>query len=105
MEKQFDAQALTKVTSVMVRASEVAKQIRKSDAYPALVGGIAGGIAGALMAALIAGRRPPPQSSPISEGGSKNGGSWTAREVLQLLAIVASIAKQVQAWYKEQRKT
>ena len=105
MEKQFDAQALTKVTSVMVRAGEVAQQIRKSDAYPALVGGIAGGIAGALMAALIAGRRPPPQPSPASTGEGRGGGSWTVREVLQLLTVVAPIAKQVQAWYKEQRKT
>ena len=51
MENQpFDAQAL------MSRASEITKDIRKSDAYPALIGGIAGAVAGGLIAALIAGR-------------------------------------------------
>ena len=47
MDDQFDTQAM------IVRAKVVAQQIRRSDAYPALIGGIAGGIAGALMAVLI----------------------------------------------------
>ena len=96
MNKQFDAQAM------MMRVGEVARQIRKSDAYPALVGGIAGGIAGALMAAIIAGRRPPPQPSPASGRGQGRG--WSLREVVQLLTVVAPLAKQVQAWYKERGK-
>jgi len=95
MEDQFDAQAL------MVRVNAVAKEIRKSEAYPALIGGIAGGIAGALMAALIAGRRPAVQSTPTNDRGGRG---WSLREVVQLITVVASLAKQVQAWSKEQRK-
>lgn len=89
---------------VLARAGELVKAIRKSEAYPALIGGIAGGIAGALMAAIIAGRRPPPQPSSVDGGGSKGGGGWSPREIVQLLAIAASLAKQVQAWYKERAK-
>ncbi len=96
MADQFDAQAM------LVRVNEVVKEIRKSDAYPAIVGGIAGGIAGALIAAIIAGRRQPP-SQPASVN-DRGGSNWALRDVVQLLTVVASLAKQVQAWYKEHKR-
>jgi hypothetical protein len=101
MEEPLDVAALA------TRASLVAKEIRKSDAYPALIGGIAGGLAGALIAALIA--RGVASRSHAATTGSLNAAektvrSWSLREVAELLAIVAPLAKQVQAWYKAQRR-
>lgn len=96
MEEQFDAQAL------MARAGAITKEIRKSDAYPALMGGIAGGIAGALMAAIIAGRVSSRGVEPSSHAVKESRGGWSLREIAQLLTAVVSLAKQVEAWYKEQ---
>ena len=96
MAEQFDAQGF------LMRANEVAKEIRKSEAYPAILGGIAGGIAGALMAAIIAGRRS--SSSPPASVNAKSESNWALRDVAQLIAVIAPIAKQVQAWYKEQKR-
>jgi len=98
MEEQFDAQAM------MVRVGEVARQIRKSDAYPALVGGIAGGIAGALMAVIIASRWASRHAEPSAAKSGESRGGWSLREVAQFLTIMMPLAKQVQAWYKEQKK-
>jgi hypothetical protein len=105
MQQQFDRPEMTKVTSVMRRAGEVAKEIRKSEAYPALIGGIAGGVAGALMAVIIAGRatsRPADVSSSEKKEARRG---WSLKDVVQLVTIVATLAKQVQAWMKEQDKS
>lgn len=85
------------------RVGEVAREFRKSEAYPVVIAGIAGGIAGALMATLIAGRSRSPQSSPTAEGGGEKKG-WAVRDVVQLLTVVAPLARQVQAWMKEQEQ-
>jgi len=98
MEDQFDTQAM------LVRAKLVAQQIRQSDAYPALIGGVAGGIAGALMAALIAGRmsarRPP--DAPHEKTARQF--DWSLREVVQLATVGASLLKQIQAWSKGRQR-
>ncbi len=99
MQQQFDGRALIE------RASEAAREIRKSDAYPALVGGIAGGIAGALMAAIIAGRVTSRSADSESSGAKASRGGWSVRDLVQLLTIAATLAKQVQVWLKEQEKT
>jgi hypothetical protein len=100
-DQPFDSQAL------MARATAVAQEVRKSDAYPAVVGGIAGGIAGGLIAALIAGRvasaRPASAETRASRPKESSGG-WALRDLVQLVTVVATLAKQVQAWYQEQRK-
>lgn len=89
MENQFDAQA------VMGRARQVAKELRKSDVYPAIVGGVAGGIAGTLMAIIIAGRGvSATAAAPAAEVKSSRGISL--REVMQLVPILLSLVKQVQ---------
>ena len=90
-------------SEMLERVGEVAKEIRKSEAYPALIGGIAGGVAGALVAAIIAGRRPPPKPSTADDGGG-HGRGWSLRDLVQLATVVATLAKQVQAWMKEQEK-
>jgi hypothetical protein len=95
MPEQFDAQAL------MTRVTEVAKALRKSEVYPALVGGVAGGIAGALIAALIAGRRPspaPPPAAPAETARTRLGINWSIKDVMQLVTVVAALAKQIQEW-------
>lgn len=102
MEEQFDAQAL------MDRISELTAEIRRSDAYPAIVGGIAGGIAGALMAVLIAGRFA---SRRLAAEGSANASSakesrrrWSPREIVELATVVASLVKQARQWYLQREK-
>jgi hypothetical protein len=98
MEKQFDTQA------VMERAIQVAKELRKSDAYPAIIGGIAGGIAGTLMAVLIAGRRPSAGPSAPEEETSKSSKAISVREVMQLVPVIMSLVKQVQEWTQKQNE-
>lgn len=97
MEEQFDARAMVQ------RAGEVAKEIRKSEAYPVIVAGVAGGIAGALMAAIIAWRRPSPKPSPVNDA-AEQGKAWSIRDLVQLLTVVATLGRQVQAWLNEQKK-
>ena len=95
-QKQFDARA------VMGRVNEVAKELRKSEAYPAIVGGLAGGVAGAMMAAIIAGRKPSPrQVKATVEKETKSGLNLSLKDVMQLATVVASLAKQVQELRKK----
>ena len=95
MDDQFDTQALR------VRAQLVAQRIRRSDAYPALIGGIAGGIAGALMAALIAGRIAARRAEDTPRGKEGRRFEWSLREGVQFATVLASLMKQIQAWSKE----
>ena len=99
MEEQLDTQAM------LERAKLVAQQIRQSEAYPALIGGIAGGIAGALMAALIAGRIAAPRGEDKPREKESRKSNWSLRELVQLATVVASLAKQVQAWSKGRAKS
>ncbi len=102
MEQQFDAQAM------MQRASEVARAVRKSEAYPALIGGIAGGVAGALMAVIVARRvassRPATVEETVRVAKSDGRDGWSAREVIQLATVVAALAKQAQGWYASRKE-
>ena len=95
MDDQFDTQAM------IVRAKLVAQQIRRSDAYPALIGGITGGIAGALLAALIAGRVAARRSEDAPREKESRKFEWSLRDAAQLVTVVASLAKQIQAWAKK----
>lgn len=97
MEKEFDAQAM------MERARLVVAEVRKSEAYPAILGAIAGGIAGALMAALIAGGRSARRGGDESVNATVRP-SWSPRDIVQLATIVAALVKQVQLWYREQKR-
>jgi hypothetical protein len=95
MDDQFDTQAL------LVRAQLVAQRMRRSDAYPALIGGMAGGIAGALMAALIAGRIAARRAEDTPRGKEGRRFEWSLREVVQFATVLASLMKQLQAWSKK----
>ena len=98
-EKQLDIQ------EVMARAGDVLAELKKSDAYPAVVGGIAGGLAGALMAVIIAGRSPAhPAEKKVAIAQPESRGGVSMRDIAQLLAVIAPLAKQVQAWLKEKEK-
>ena len=98
MDDQFDTQTM------IVRAKVVAQQIRRSDAYPALIGGIAGGIAGALMAALIAGRVVPRRGEDAPREKESRKVEWSLREVAQLATVLTPLMKQIQMWYKDRAK-
>lgn len=100
MEKEFDAQAMMERVQVLVG------EVRKSEAYPAILGALAGGVAGALMAALIAGGRSARRADgelPKTLGASARPG-WSPRDFVQLATVVAGLAKQFQAWSQEQKK-
>ncbi len=100
MDQPFDTQA------AVVRAGELASQVRKSEMYPALIGGIAGGVAGALMAAIIAGRVSSPRPTvhvSTAAGKETQGKGWTAREIIQLATVVATLFRQIQAFAREQK--
>ncbi|MBI5030757.1 MAG: hypothetical protein HZB51_09535 [Chloroflexi bacterium] len=99
-EREFNTQGLT------TRVSEVAKELRKSEAYPAIVGGVAGGIAGAMMAAIIAGRKASvrPQVDATIEASPRSRFNVSVKDMMQLMTVVAALAKQVQSWKKKQEE-
>ncbi len=99
-QKGFDAQAL------MGRVNEVAKELRKSEAYPAIVGGMAGGIAGAMIAAIIAGRKSSPRrvTAAVETERPKSGFNMSLKDAMQLMTLVVSLAKQAQEWAKKEEK-
>ena len=97
MNDEFDLQEFS------YRARQVAKEIRKSEAYPAILGAVAGGIAGALLAAIIAGRGSSRRSEQTLAVKEPKAG-WNVKDLAQLAAVLAPLAKQVQAFYNEQKK-
>jgi len=101
MQEQWDAQR------VAARVQGIARVIRQSEVYPALVGGMAGGIAGALMAVWIAGRLAARNQTPREPHRESKGSRFdlSVREAIQLVTIVASLIKQIQAWAKERGKS
>ncbi len=102
MQEPFDPQAM------MERAGTLAREIRKSEAYPAVIGGVAGGVAGALMAVIIAGRMTSSRRATLEETvrlKADGGPRWSLREAVQLATVVAALAKQAQAWYREQKRS
>jgi glycerol uptake facilitator-like aquaporin len=97
MEQQMDPQVM------LERVSAVAREVRKSEAFPAIIGGIAGGIAGALMAIIIASRVSAPQAAK-AEHTTKESRGFTLKDLAQLIAVITPLIKQAQAWMKEQEK-
>lgn len=102
MQRQADVQ------EIAARAQLVARAVRQSEAYPAIVGGLAGGIAGALMAVLIAGRlarqtasREPSTPRIVSAAQEKSRFDLSVREAIQLVTLLASLAKQLQIWLRQ----
>jgi hypothetical protein len=102
MDEHFDTQTF------LVRTKLVAEQIRHSDAFPALIGGVAGGLAGALIAALVAGRvagrvvsHSTHEAAQPEKASTKP--QWSMREAAQLATVAASLFKQFQTWSKEHR--
>ncbi len=96
MEQRFDAEMMIE------RAREVGREIRQSEAYPAIIGGIAGGIAGALMATMIASRYAP-RSEPSHQSPSAGRGGLPARDMVALLGVAAGLVKQAREWYYQER--
>jgi hypothetical protein len=99
MEQRFDSEMMIE------RARGLAKEIRQSEAYPAIIGGIAGGIAGALMAALIASQfsgRAEPAATKEERRRAQPG--FDVREVVKLVTVVAALVKQVRDWYAQEQK-
>ena len=90
------------VQEVLARLGDVLAELKKSDAYPAVVGGIAGGLAGALMAVIIAGRSASrPSEKNVAVAHPESHGGVSVRDIAQLLAVLAPLAKQARTWLKE----
>jgi len=91
---------------MLLRVNEVMKEIRKSELFPALLGGLAGGVAGALMATLIAGRatarRSDAPAATAHAAPAKPG--FALQDLAQLAMVVVSLARQIQTFAKEQKK-
>ena len=99
MQERFDTEMMAE------RAREIVQDIRASEAYPAILGGIAGGIAGALMATLIASRAARHDPPPASERhAAPSRASFDMRQAVELLAVFAGLVKQVREWYSQERK-
>ncbi len=108
--QQFDSDAF------MGRVSVLADRVRSSNAYPALIAGLAGAAAGAIMATLIASRvsrRALPRSvekaveqvaEKKSEKEKEAGQGWTAREIVQLATIGVTLLRQAQDWYAQRQQ-
>ena len=105
-EQPFDTEA------VVERAGAIAHELRRSEAYPAIIGGLAGGLAGGIIALLIAGRAGGAgRSSGASRAEVVTAGAvaqaahgWSLRDLIQLITVVASLARQGQEWYSENKR-
>jgi hypothetical protein len=79
--------------------------VRRSEYFPAILGAVAGGLAGALIAGLIAGgRRGSGRSDHERDGVDSRAGTWiglSAKELIQLVTVVASLARQLREWRQE----
>jgi hypothetical protein len=76
--------------------------VRRSEYFPAILGGVAGGLSGALMAGLIAGsRRGSSDSGRERESAAERSGSLlglSAKDMIQLVTVVVSLARQLREW-------
>ena len=101
MEEQYNTEGM------LTRVGEVWKLVRRSDAFPAVIGGVAGGVAGALMAVVIAGRASSHRTVQVVETGEaeaeKKWFNLTPKDLVQLFTVVASLARQVQAWNRDRQ--
>ncbi len=78
------------------------EKVRHSEYFPAILGAVAGGLTGAIMAGIIAGGRRTvevkhetvPESSGIAFG-------LSARDLVQLGTVVASLARQIRDWREQ----
>ena len=79
--------------------------VRRSEYFPAILGAVAGGLTGALMAGLIAGSRGgSSDSGRRGEASTERSGSrlaLSARDLIQLLPVVASLARQLREWREQ----
>lgn len=76
--------------------------VRRSEYFPAILGAVAGGLSGAIMAGLIAGAKREAgdsgrsRESPTGQPGFILG--LSAKDLLQLISVVASLARQMREW-------
>lgn len=79
--------------------------VRRSEYFPAVLGAVAGGLSGALMAGLISGtRRSAEKTARAQETAAEQPRVFlglSPRDIVQLVTVVTSLARQVQEWRKE----
>jgi hypothetical protein len=99
MQQRLDTDRLVE------QARGLAKEIRASEAYPAIMGAVAGGIAGAMMAALIASRFADRGKSDSPKARRSEQAGFNMREIVQFLGVVAGLVKQAREWYAHERRS
>jgi len=76
--------------------------VRRSEYFPAILGAVAGGLTGALMAGLIAGSRRGSSDSGRERDSAQGQPSFlfglSARDLMQLVTVAASLARQLRQW-------
>ncbi len=82
--------------------------VRKSEYFPAILGAVAGGAVAALIAAIIASRGRTVKHVVVqeTEEAEPHGAmvlGFTLPEIMQLVTIVAQLARQIREW-REQSK-
>lgn len=79
--------------------------VRRSEYFPAILGAVAGGLTGALMAGLIAGSRRGSRHSEherdVAAGRSGSVFGLSAKELIQLVTVVATLARQLREWREQ----
>ncbi len=75
-------------------------QLRRSEYFPAIMGAAAGGLAGAIIALAI-GSRKQVTVERVTEASAADQGvilGFSAKDLLQLATVVASLARQLREW-------
>ncbi len=93
MQQSLDSQQLTARLETL----------RRSEYFPAILGAAAGGVTGALVAALIGSRKHVTvervmETSPAEQGVILG---FSAKDLLQLATVVASLARQLSQWREQ----
>ncbi len=75
--------------------------VRRSEYFPAILGAVAGGLTGAIMAGLISSGRRSAEAAEEERASAANNAiflGFSAKDLLQLATVVASLARQLREW-------
>ncbi len=78
--------------------------LRKSEYFPAVLGAAAGGVTAALVASVISSRKGGVEVKYVDKSDHENGGrktmvmGFTAGELMQLVTVIAQLARQLREW-------
>ncbi len=84
------------------------EEVRRSEYFPAILGAVAGGVTGALMGGIMSrGGKTQVVVQKEEDGKSAQQGvllGYSPKELIQLVTVVAGLAKQFQEWRAQQER-